>query len=166
MQIETATPADFVRWLDLAAEVEHLFGPMVGEESFRQALVDAIDGQRAFCTREGNGTPGSRLCGGVVIDHACNGIEWLAVVQDYRGKRVGRSLLQFAVSHLDPAREVVVQTFAPGVPEGAAARHLYLSLGFRDRTPADPTPAGIPTVHMARPHMLRGAESSGPAIRS
>ena len=37
MKIETATQDDFENWLDLARQVEHLFGPMVDEESFRKA---------------------------------------------------------------------------------------------------------------------------------
>lgn len=151
MKIETATQDDFESWLDLARQVERLFGPMAGEETFRQALRQAMDGGQAFCIREGTGGSGSRLCAGIVVSPEENGIEWFAVAEDHRDRGLGRALLQFAIDRLDSRRDMSVQTFAPGVPEGAAARRLYLGFGFRDHILTDPTPAGIPTVLMVRP---------------
>ncbi len=149
--VEVATSVDFTPWLDLAGQVEHLFGPMVGEESFRQALKRALDDERAFCARETEASPGSRLRGGIIISRDENRIEWLAVASGSRSKGLGKALLRFAIERLDVRRDIQVQTFAPGIPTGAVARRLYLGLGFRDDAPAEPTPAGIATVLMVRP---------------
>lgn len=150
MKTQIAAQEDFEGWLELTRQVEFLFGPMVGEESFRQALRHAIDSGHALCIRQDDSGPGSPLCGGVVISRAENRIEWFAVAEGHRGRGFGGVLLQSAVDALDPSREMSVQTFAPGIPEGVAARRLYLSFGFRDHAAAGPTPAGIPTILMIR----------------
>lgn len=150
MKTQVAAQDDFEGWLELARQVEFLFGPMVGEESFRQGLRHAIDNGHALCIRQDDSGPGSPLCGGIVISHEENRIEWLAVTEEHRGRGFGRGLLQSAVDALDTSREMSVQTFAPGIPEGVAARRLYLSFGFRDHAATGPTPAGIPTIVMIR----------------
>jgi ribosomal protein S18 acetylase RimI-like enzyme len=159
-RVEAATSTDFTSWLDLAGQVEPLFGPMVGEGPFRRALKHALDDERAFCVRETQACPGSRLCGGIIISRDENRIEWLAVASDSRGRGLGKALLRFAIERLDSRRDIRVQTFAPGIPEGAAARGLYLSLGFRNDAPAEPTPAGIATALMVRPAAYETHDSS------
>ena len=54
------------------------------------------------------------------------------------------------IGELDSCRDMIVQTFAPGVPEGEAARRLYMKYGFADRRDGGLNPAGIPTVIMVR----------------
>ncbi len=147
MDIQTATPADFDSWLDLACEVEPLFGPMVEETAFHAALTESIERQQAFCIRAEDGS----LCGGILIDAAANEIAWLVVAECWQGQGYGRALLAHALTQLDPNRDITVVTFAPGVPEGQAARQLYQRFGFADHHPGPPTPTGIPTVVMVRP---------------
>jgi hypothetical protein len=45
MQVALAQPADISALLDLAAEVEPLFGPMVADPGFQQALERNIQRQ-------------------------------------------------------------------------------------------------------------------------
>lgn len=59
-------------------------------------------------------------------------------------------MLEKVIVELDPGREMTVQTFAPGVPEGEAARRLYMKYGFADREDGGLNPAGIRTVIMVR----------------
>lgn len=139
--------SDFDEWVELAREVEPLFGSMADDAGFRGALLSALTNDEALCVYGVDG----RVQGGVILNLAQNGIAWLAVGADSRGKGVGRSLLAAAVAGLNPNREILVQTFAPQVPEGAAARRLYMDFGFADREPGGPNPAGVPTVFMARP---------------
>jgi hypothetical protein len=43
MNIETVENSDIDRWLELAREVEPLFGPMVGKIEFHEALEEVIN---------------------------------------------------------------------------------------------------------------------------
>lgn len=138
---------DFDEWIALAREVEPLFGPMADDTGFRGALLGALTNGDALCVYGGDG----KVQGGVILNLAQNGIAWLAVAGDSRGKGLGRALLEAALDGLNPNREIIVQTFAAEVPEGAAARRLYLNFGFADREPGGPNPAGVPTVFMVRP---------------
>lgn len=147
MNVQTATLTDFQNWLTLAREVEPLFGPMVGEPGFHAALTEAIEQGQAFCIRTGDGS----LCGGILIDPAANEIAWLAVAGRWQGHGYGRALLAHALHRLNPDQDISVTTFAPGLPEGQAARELYQRFGFADHHPGPPTPAGIPTMVMIRP---------------
>jgi len=147
MNPQTACKDDFKAWIDLAREVEHLFGPMADVPSFKDALVRAIEGNNAFCIR--NEQAGA-LVGGIVISRETNEIVWLVVSEQSRGEGYGRALLEFALTHLNSLDHVLVQTFDETVPAGYPARRLYQRLGFEDYQKADVNPAGIPTVIMRR----------------
>ena len=163
MHVRAATLDDVPAWLALAREVEPLFGPMADEPDFRASLERGIDGGRAFCIDAREGAAGAPqcgplcaplcapLCGIILISTRRNAVAWLAVASGCRGQGLGRALLAHAIAHLDPSREITVQTFVAGVPGGEPARALYRSFGFEERGPADPTPSGVPTVVMVRP---------------
>ena len=135
--------SDFDAWISLAREVEPLFGPMADVAAFQTALQNAISLKTAFCIRQGG-----VFKGGVIISTEDNEIAWLAVFEKYRNNGYGKQLIDFAVSRLDPARPVFVQTFDETVIEGRAARKLYLDYGFADFKKSGQNPAGIPTVMM------------------
>ena len=147
-KIQIATMDDFESWLALAQEVEPLFGPMVDDPSFHEFLKKVFREQRAFCIREGDGPPGSSLCGGIAISKKKNEIGWLAVAEKQRGKGFGRALLEYALDHLNHQEDVWVQTFDETVIEGRPARRLYQHFGFCDHHPLDPTSTRIPRVMM------------------
>jgi hypothetical protein len=48
MHVALAQPADIPAWLELAAEVEPLFGPMVAEPGFHAALERNLARQTAL----------------------------------------------------------------------------------------------------------------------
>lgn len=147
VNVEVSTVEDIPAWIDLAGEVETLFGPMVEDGSFRGALEDAIRSGRALCCRDARNV----VRGGVVIDHPSNSVIWLAVAGNCRGLGWGRALVAAAVAVLDERREISVQTFAPGIEAGEPARKLYIDFGFADANDGGRNPAGIPTVFMIRP---------------
>jgi hypothetical protein len=60
-------------------------------------------------------------------------------------------LLREAIGRLDPNRPVYVQTYDDTVEAGAAARALYLNMGFADFRDGGLNPAGLSTVIMERP---------------
>ena len=146
MKIDYVRKHDVVAWLDLAREVEPLFGPMVGQDDFHESLKAAISNKSAYCARDEHGRP----LGIVAVSQERNEITWLAVAKSARGRGIGGQLLAHAVSRLDAARPLRIQTFAASVPEGAAARKLYLAAGFVDAVAGDLNTAGLPTVIMEK----------------
>ena len=138
-------PEDLQAVLALASQVEGLFGPMVGVADFETGLEDCLKTNRVLgCKVQYD------LCGAAIIDRKGNELCWFVVDSGKRGLGIGALILDKVISELDSGREMTVQTFAPGVPEGEAARRLYMKYGFADRKDGGPNPAGIPTVIMVR----------------
>ena len=151
--VRLAVLQDVEGWLALAKEVEDLFGPMSDVPEFREALAAAIEGGHAFTALRPSEKCLNSVTGGIVVSQEMNSIEWFVVSGAARGLGIGRQLLTAALAHLDSAKSVSVQTFAPSCSEGLAARQLYMKFGFEDREPMGPNPAGVQTVLMVKqPH--------------
>ena len=140
-RIVCARPEDIPAWLGLAAEVEHLFGPMITEPGSLRALRRNIVRGTALCIRESDGPPGSPLLGALLYSpepSICT-IGWLAVARAYRRRGIGRALLDHVIRLTEPPVEFVVTTFGEDRPDGLPARGFYVSLGFY---PAELAPDG------------------------
>ena len=146
MKIDVVGKRDIVTWLDLAKEVEPLFGPMIGQDDFHIALKTIISSQNAYCARDESGRP----LGIIAVSPAENQILWLAVFAAFKGKGVGKKLLNYAIGQLNESLPIRVQTFADSVHAGAPARKLYLAAGFLDVAAGGLNPAGLPTVFMEK----------------
>ncbi len=144
LHVVTAEEADIPAWLELAAEVEPLFGPMVEEPGFLATLRQSINEQRAFCVREGGGPPGMPLMGGLLFatDPPAYKIGWLAVAGRHQRRGVGRLLVEHAIRRVQPPAEISLTTFSPDVAEGEPARRFYERMGFYPAEPAPPGPEG------------------------
>lgn len=144
--VVAAVTADIPAWRILAAEVEPLFGPMVGDPAFEQALARGIERCTAFCVHAGHGGPGAPLLGALLFSptHApIYRIGWLAVTAGARRMGIGRRLVRHALALVQPPAVVEVVTFTVGQNGGAAARDFYASLGF---APAEILPFGPEAV--------------------
>jgi len=133
MNVVHATLDDINGWLELAAEVEYLFGPMVEDPNFVLALEKNVKLNRAFCVRENEGSPSSSLLGGVLFSstHAPSyKIGWLAVSARARNKGVASALLSRVLSLIEPPSTISVITFGEDIPDGEPARRLYQKFGF------------------------------------
>lgn len=131
-RVTVAGDEDFSPWLALAAEVEPLFGPMIGDPEFHRALKKNIARRTAFCVRERDGLPGSPLMGGLLfsIRPPLYKIGWLAVAAQHRCQGVGRLLVEHVFGLVQPPAEISVITFGPGVSGGEPARVFYERMGF------------------------------------
>ncbi|MDH6369430.1 GNAT superfamily N-acetyltransferase [Paenibacillus sp. PastF-3] len=144
MVVVNATMEDIRGWLDLAAEVETLFGPMVEDPDFTLALEKNITRQSAFCVRENNGSPGSRLLGAVLLSSSKAPnykIGWLSVSAIERNKGVATALLNYILESIETPAEIFVTTFGEDHPEGQPARRFYQKFGFvplQDKEPEGP----------------------------
>lgn len=145
--VATATYRDVARWLDLAAEVEPLFGPMLDDPEFYRVLLRVIERQTAFCVREENGVPGAPLRGGLLYspsrpDRLEHRIIWLAVTAQARRMGVGRRLVEHTCGLVTPPATLAVITFGEDNVPGRPARRLYERLGFLPQEAAPRGPEG------------------------
>jgi len=140
-----AERADVEPWLALAREVEPLFGPMASDPVFQRALLRNIARGTAFCIREQDGVPGSRLLGGLLLSTRppVYRVGWLAVTARERRHGLGRALLERALAGVPENAEVLVITFGPDVLGGESARAFYMKMGFTPAEAADPAPNGV-----------------------
>jgi GNAT superfamily N-acetyltransferase len=120
VQVSEAGYRDVRRWLELAAEVEWLFGEMLDSPSFYQALLRNIERRTAYCVREAGGPPGVPLLGGMLFspgqaDRPEYRIGWLAVAARYRRGGVGRALVEHVVGQVRPPATLTVVTFGVDV---------------------------------------------------
>ena len=142
--IRLVTDQDFNTWLELAREVESLFGEMVGCEDFKKGIKECISNLSAFCVVNTN----KDIEGIIATNKAENEIAWLAVRKKCRGKGYGYQLLKATIDCLDNKNPIFVQTFASNVKAGEAARKLYMKFGFKDYKDGGKNPAGIDTIIM------------------
>jgi GNAT superfamily N-acetyltransferase len=144
MLVRVACREDIPSWLRLAAEVEFLFGPMVGDPGFHAALERSIDRGTAYCVRRGDGDAGVPLVGGLLFSAhpPVYTIGWLAVSRRFRRHGAGRLLVEHALSLVEPPAEVVVTTFGKDIVAGRPARRFYERMGFRPAEKAPPGPDG------------------------
>jgi GNAT superfamily N-acetyltransferase len=142
--IRFVTHQDIEQWLELAKEVEPLFGEMVGIADFCEGIKECIANSSALCLTHAD----DDVIGIIAVNKEKNEIEWLAVKNKYRGNGYGYRLVDAAIQHLDTSKPIYVQTFSSHVESGKSARKLYLHFGFKDYKDGGKNPAGIDTTIM------------------
>ena len=137
---------DLPAWYRLTEEVEPLFGPMIADPAFQQALQNNIERGTAFCIREAGGPPGAALLGGLLFSPKppVYTIGWLAVTQRARRQEVGQQIVEYVLHQVKPPAEIVVTTFGDGHPAGEPARRFYRKMGFQVAEPMPDGPEGGP----------------------
>jgi ribosomal protein S18 acetylase RimI-like enzyme len=134
--VSEGTRDDVASWLELAREVEPLFGPM---PDFESTVRRNISRGTALCVRD----TGGRVLGGVLLRAAPDAqITWLAVRSSARRRGVGHALVAAALGRCLPPCEVLVDTFGEDNIEGCPARRLYESFGFLPGEHLPDGPAG------------------------
>lgn len=141
--IRAVESKDIHAWLELAKEVEPLFGKMVECVDFKKAIKKSISNSSAFCIINANSIEGI-----VSVNKSENEIAWLAVRKQSCKKGYGYQLLKAAIDGLDNKKPIFVQTFSSNVKAGEAARKLYMRFGFQDYKDGGKNPAGMDTVIM------------------
>lgn len=129
-EVVLAVGADVAPWLNLAREVEHLFGPMVGH-GFDRALLSNMDRESAFCVRDVANV--GTLAAGMLFDFRDAPdyeLAWLADSERHRRSVLGRRLLGHVLARTNRPSQVRVVTFGPDHPGGRDARRFYESRGF------------------------------------
>jgi len=144
--IRSLKQQDYDTWMELAEEVEPLFGPMIGSREFRDGIKDCIKSNNAFGIENEKGI----LAGIIALDRKNNEISWLAVGKKYRGNNYGEKLVKKAIEELESNGDIYVQTFSEKVIEGKTARNIYERNGFIGFKDAGKNLAAIETVIMVK----------------
>src|SRR5690349_8494273 len=145
MHVAPAQLADIAAWLDLAAEVEFLFGLMVADPAFHATLERNIQRQTALCIRERDSAPGTPLMGALLFSatHAPHyKIGWLAVAERWRRQGVAQMLVMHCFHQIQPPAEISVVTFGEDNLAGRPARRFYEGMGFQAAEAAPNGPEG------------------------
>lgn len=137
---------DYNSWIELAKEVEPLFGPMSDSQEFQDGIKFCIQNNNAFGIRSDDGA----LAGVIAVDRDNNEILWLAVGKKFRGNKYGDMLVRKAIDELQGNGDIYVQTFSSDIEEGKSARTIYGKNGFIVLKDAGKNPANIDTVIMVR----------------
>jgi GNAT superfamily N-acetyltransferase len=135
---------DYNTWINLAKEVEYLFGPMVDSKDFQEGIKNCLENNNAF----GIENEAGKLAGIIALDRENNEILWLAVAKQFSGNNYGELLVKKSVAELERNGDIFVQTFSGKVNEGRSARSIYERSGFVDLKDAGKNLADIETVIM------------------
>jgi GNAT superfamily N-acetyltransferase len=144
MIIRVAREEDAPGFNDLAGEVEHWFGAMVGEPGFNSVLSRKIHLGTALAAASDDE---ASLLGGLLFTAKppAYHVRWLVVSAQVRGNGIGRALMADAVRRFVTAPGIIeVVTFGADHPGAAAsgARLFYERLGFVPGEAAPPGPEG------------------------
>lgn len=140
--VRLAREQDLPGFLDLAAQVEHWFGPMVADPDFHSAVAQHIRRSTALVAVAGPALLGGLLFGAQAPTYH---VHWLVVSEQARGKGAGRALMADAVRRfVQGPGSIEVVTFGADHPGAVAsgARVFYESLGFTAAEATDPGPEG------------------------
>ncbi len=140
MRIVVAAAADVPAGRALAAQVEPLFGAVVGRPGFETSLRNNVARSSAFCVRHEDGPAGAPLLGGLLWSARRHAINWLAVDAAARRRGIGTLLVRRVLEGLPRPAEIAVTTFADDGPAGRTAQAFYAHLGFEaaESVPGDP----------------------------
>jgi GNAT superfamily N-acetyltransferase len=140
VDIEPAGADDFQHFLDLAAEVEDWFGPMVDEPGFHEAVRRNIARASALVALDARQAVGALLFS--LHRAPVYEIGWLVVTASRCSEGIGGALVALAVREWISFPAVLgVVTFGAGHP-GAGSRRFYERLGFEPVGIAEPGPDG------------------------
>ncbi|MFK0292717.1 GNAT family N-acetyltransferase [Streptomyces sp. NPDC090442] len=142
MIVRLAREQDLPGLLDLAAQVEHWFGPMVEDPGFHRAVDSHLRRSTALVAVSGSDVVGGLLFGGNAPTYH---VDWLVVSEETRGGGVGRALVADALRRfVSVPGHIEVITFGADHPGATAsgARVFYERLGFSPAEAADPGPEG------------------------
>ncbi|MBA2716896.1 MAG: GNAT family N-acetyltransferase [Propionibacteriales bacterium] len=129
-----ATPSDLASWMELAREVQPLFGPM---PDFSMHATRGMARGTALVVRSAEGA----VLGAALLsrESPVRTIRWLAVRKTARRLGVGARLVEEILHRWPPPGDIHVVTFGPDVEGGSAARQMYERFGFRPGLHVEPT---------------------------
>lgn len=128
MTVDVVKYNDIGAWMALVAKIKGGFPGLESEEALaehRATVSEFIKNEAALCVKLDG-----KMVGALLFSRDSNMLCFLAVDEEYRRLHIARSLVESMLKILDNGKAVTVTTYREGVPEGAAARTFYKSVGF------------------------------------
>ena len=128
MEIRFGTIKDIDLWMQLVDKVKEIFPGIETKEAMDEhqgTVLEFIDRGEALCA-EVDG----KIVGILLFSKESNKLCFLAVEGDYRRLHIASRLVHRTYDYLDISKDITLETYVEGVPEGVAARCFYKKLGF------------------------------------
>ena len=125
--IRLINPQDYNIWIELAGEVESLFGPMINSKEFQEGIKYCIQNNNAFgienCDKD--------LAGIIALDRENNEITWLAVVYSLGTAKDLRLFVRQSASDQHPVRSRFADRLCKKTPNHRCGYHHGVCSGIK-----------------------------------
>ncbi len=128
MEVIYGTPSDIDLWMNLVNMVSWNFPGLETQEKIeehRETVLRFMGKRQALCVKDKG-----EIAGVLLFSRGHNMICCLAVSPRYRRRGIASSLLEKAISELNPRENIIVSTFREDDEKGIAPRALYKKFGF------------------------------------
>ena len=128
MRIELASEWDIDRWMKLVEKVKDAFPGLETQEALNEhknTVLDFMGRASAICAKEQG-----EIVGTLLFSSENNVLCFLAVDAEHRRQHIAEKMVSYMLTKMDSLKDIYVTTYRDEVPEGAAARAFYKSIGF------------------------------------
>ena len=128
MTIGLGAKQDIDSWMNLVEKVKDSFPGLETEEALQEhkkTVLDFMERSSAICAKDQG-----EVVGTLLFSSENNTLCFLAVDSKYRRQHIAEKMVSYMFTKMDSLKDIYVTTYRDEVPEGAAARAFYKSIGF------------------------------------
>ena len=128
MTIGLGAKQDIDSWMNLVEKVKDSFPGLETEEALQEhkkTVLDFMERSSAICAKDQG-----EVVGTLLFSSENNTLCFLAVDSKYRRQHIVEKMVSYMLTKMDSLKDIYVTTYRDEVPEGAAARAFYKSIGF------------------------------------
>ena len=128
MTIGLGAKQDIDSWMNLVEKVKDSFPGLETEEALQEhkkTVLDFMERSSAICAKDQG-----EVVGTLLFSSENNTLCFLAVDSKYRRQLIAEKMVSYMLTKMDSLKDIYVTTYRDEVPEGAAARAFYKSIGF------------------------------------
>ena len=114
--------------MNLVEKVKDSFPGLETEEALQEhkkTVLDFMERSSAICAKDQG-----EVVGTLLFSSENNTLCFLAVDSKYRRQHIAEKMVSYMLTKMDSLKDIYVTTYRDEVPEGAAARAFYKSIGF------------------------------------
>lgn len=128
MTIGLGAKQDIDSWMNLVEKVKDSFPGLETEEALQEhkkTVLDFMERSSAICAKDQG-----EVVGTLLFSSENNTLCFLAVDSKYHRQHIAEKMVSYMLTKMDSLKDIYVTTYRDEVPEGAAARAFYKSIGF------------------------------------
>ena len=128
MTSELGTEQDIDSWMNLVEKEKDAFPGLETQEALNEhknTVLDFMGRASAICAKEQG-----EIVGTLLFSSENNVLCFLAVDAEHRRQHIAEKMVSYMLTKMDSLKDIYVTTYRDEVPEGAAARAFYKSIGF------------------------------------